>query len=267
MTGPETYEVFALRYGGMANRTRNDNFIVHDPHDTPMPIDYFIWLIRNDNRTIVVDTGFDQAEGTKRGRVIDRLPREALAMLEVEADKVQNVIVTHMHYDHAGTLDDFPAAKFHIQELEMQYVTGRHMCHDVFAHAYTGDHVATMVKRLFDGRVHFHNGHSQIAPGIEVQLIGGHTMGVQCVRVLTKRGWVVLASDASHFYENMEVVSPFPIVYSVADMVDGFDTMRRLADSQQHIVPGHDPLVVERYPSYSAATDGVIVRLDEAPSA
>jgi glyoxylase-like metal-dependent hydrolase (beta-lactamase superfamily II) len=267
MSDAEIYEVFALRYGTMDNRTRNDNFIAHDPHDTHMPIDYFIWVVRNENRTIVVDTGFDHKEAGKRGRVITRLPREALAMLDIDANKVKDVIVTHMHYDHAGTLDDFPAARYHIQEKEMHYVSGRHMCEGVFSHAYTADHVATMIHRLFEGRVQFYTGAGQVAPGIEVHLIGGHTMGVQCVRVLTKRGWVVLASDASHFYENMEGVSPFPIVYNVADMVDGFNTMRRLADSQQHIVPGHDPLVMQRYPIATDASKDVIVRLDVMPTA
>jgi glyoxylase-like metal-dependent hydrolase (beta-lactamase superfamily II) len=75
------------------------------------------------------------------------------------------------------------------------------------------------------------------------------TLGTQCVRVRTRRGWVVLASDAAHFYENMERTAPFPIVYSVADMVDGYRTMRALADSDRHVVPGHDPLVMARYPS------------------
>ena len=91
-------------------------------------------------------------------------------------------------------------------------------------------------------------------------------MGVQVVRVLTARGWVVLASDASHYYENFETGSPFIIAYSVAEMVDGFNRLYDLADSPQHIVPGHDPLVSSRYPAYSEQTGNIIVRLDQTPS-
>ena len=265
MSGPETYEVFALHYGTLANRTRADNFIVADPHDGPMPLDYFVWLIRNEKRTIVVDTGFDQAEGDKRGRTIARLPREALAMMDVDAAKVEDVVITHLHYDHAGTMDDFPAATFHIQETEMRYATGRHMCQDALGHAYSADHVSTLVRRVFDHRVAFYDGASEMAPGIELHLIGGHTMGVQCVRVLTKRGWVVLASDTSHFYENMEKVAPFPIVYNVGEMIDGYATLRRLAESPAHIIPGHDPLVRQRYPAPDTRSDDMVVRLDVAP--
>ena len=108
----------------------------------------------------------------------------------------------------------------------------------------------------------FHAGDAQLFPGISLHLIGGHTMGLQVVRVATRRGWLVIASDASHFYANMEEVRPFPIVYSVADMVQGYDRLRALADSRAHIIPGHDPLVLERYPAPSAALQRIVARLD-----
>ena len=187
-------------------------------------------------------------------------------MLEIDAGQVEDVIVTHLHYDHAGTLDDFPKARFHIQDDELIYTTGRHMCQAPFGHAYSAEHVCTMVRRVFDGRVAFHDGDNEIAPGISVHRIGGHTLGLQCVRVLTKRGWVVLASDASHFYENMEAVSPFPIVFNVAEMVEGYEKMRRLAESPQHIIPGHDPLVMQRYATPKADLADMVVRLDVAPN-
>jgi glyoxylase-like metal-dependent hydrolase (beta-lactamase superfamily II) len=110
--------------------------------------------------------------------------------------------------------------------------------------------------------VRFHDGDAEIAPGISVHLIGGHTMGMQAVRVKTRRGWLVLASDASHFYANMEEVRPFPIVWSVADMVEGYRKLRSLAESAAHIIPGHDPLVMQRHPAASKALEGIAVRLD-----
>jgi glyoxylase-like metal-dependent hydrolase (beta-lactamase superfamily II) len=78
--------------------------------------------------------------------------------------------------------------------------------------------------------------------------------------VKTKRGWVVLASDASHFYANFEQQRPFPVVSDVKDMMAGYDRMKSLASSIDHIVPGHDPLVLQRYPLVA----DTIVRLDEA---
>ncbi len=279
MREPETYDVYAIRYCSRSDRRRSETFISNtwtDPvHDTNMPIAYFIWAIVNENRSIVVDTGFDRKESDRRRDESGGVwqpefacsPAEGLARLGINAAKVEDVIVTHLHFDHAGTMDDFPAARFHLQAAEMSYATGPHMCNSYFQGAYTADHVANMVKKVYSGNVQFHEGDDEIAPGITVHHIGGHTMGIQCVRVLTKRGWVVLASDASHFYENMETMAPFPIVYNVGDMLRGFEKMRRLAPSRQHIVPGHDPLVMARYPAPSAEHQDLIVRLDVDPTA
>lgn len=269
MTSPDTYQVYAIRYGRKAERQRYENFIMADPHEGIMPLDYFVWAIvnaRDPSQVIVVDTGFDHEEGQRRGREIMRLPREGLALLDIDSHQVNDVVITHMHYDHAGTLDDFPSARFHIQDLEMAYVSGRHMQHEPLRHAYSAGHVKAMIDQLFAGRVVFHDGDEDIAPGVSVHHVGGHTMGLQCVRVHTQRGWVVLASDASHFYENMEQASPFPIVYNVADMLAGHQKMRRLAASDKHIIPGHDPLVLDRYPAPKSELEGIVVRLDVEPN-
>jgi glyoxylase-like metal-dependent hydrolase (beta-lactamase superfamily II) len=262
----ESYEIFAVRYATKPDRVRRENFIVTDAHETPMPIDFYVWVIRNEERTIVVDTGFEHKEAERRGRHITRLPREGLAMLGVDAAKVKDVVISHLHFDHAGTMDHFPEARFHIQDSELNYATSRHMCEHTFRHAYTAEHVKHLIDCLYQGRVAFHDGDEEIAPGVVVHHIGGHTMGIQCVSVMSQRGRVVLAVDTAHFYENMEKPSPFPIVFSVADMLKGFHKMRGIAESPQHIVPGHDPLVLKRYPAPSKALEGIVCRLDVAPS-
>jgi glyoxylase-like metal-dependent hydrolase (beta-lactamase superfamily II) len=198
----------------------------------------------------------------KRQRNHLRCPTEGLRFLNADATKIRDVVVTHLHYDHIGNFELFPAATFHLQDLEMKYATGRHMGKPVFSGAYEVEDVVGMVRRVYAGRVRFHDGDAELAPGVSVHLIGGHTMGLQVVRVATRRGWVVIASDASHFYANMEEVRPFPIVYSVADMVGGYERLRALADSPGHIIPGHDPLVLERYPAPAAALQGIVARLD-----
>ena len=260
------YEVFAIKYAHHERRAR-ENFLGGDPHDGPMPLDYFVWLIRGAGREIVVDTGFSAEMATKRGRKLLRCPTEGLRLLGVDAAAVRDVVITHLHYDHAGNLDLFPAATLHVQDLEVNYATGRYMCHECFRGAYEVEDVIAMVRRVYAGRVRFHNGETEIAPGVSVHLLGGHTMGIQSVRVMTKRGWLVLASDASHFYANMQEVRPFPIVWSVADMVEGYSKLRALAASPQHIIPGHDPLVLARYPAPSPDLEGIVVRLDVEPKA
>jgi glyoxylase-like metal-dependent hydrolase (beta-lactamase superfamily II) len=261
---PETYEILALKYGEFVNRKRYESFISADDHDLPHPIDYFVWVIRNAKRTILVDCGFDQAEGTKRGRVVSRTPAQALEMIGVSAANLSDLIVTHLHYDHAGTLGAFPKARFHLQAAEMAYATGPCMCHAHLRYPFTADHVCEMVKNLYSGRVMFHDGDAEVAPGVTVHKIGGHSRGLQAVRVMTQTGPVMLASDSSHFYENFEKGKVFPIVVDVENTLKGYARLRELAASPRHIVPGHDPLVLKRYPALNSQTQGVVHRLDVA---
>ena len=256
-----SYEIYAIKYAHH-ERNASANFLGGDPHDGPMPLDYFIWLIRGQGREIVVDTGFNAAVAAKRGRRIT-LPVEAgLRRMQVEAAAVKDVVITHLHYDHVGNFDLFPQATFHLQDLEMQYATGRCMEVEAMRHAYELEDVIGMVRRVYAGRVRFHDGDGEIAAGVTLHHVGGHTLGLQIVRVATRRGWVVLASDASHYYANMEQRRPFPIVYNVGDMVEGWHKAHRLADSPGHVIPGHDPLVLARYPAPSQALEGIVARLD-----
>jgi glyoxylase-like metal-dependent hydrolase (beta-lactamase superfamily II) len=139
------------------------------------------------------------------------------------------------------------------------------MCHATLRHPFEADDVTAMVRKLFQGRVKFHNGASEIADGVSVHLVGGHSRGLQFVRVRTRRGWVVVASDASHYYANFEEYRPFPVVYDVGETLEGCDEMRRLASSLSHIVPGYDPKVLQRYPAQPGGPAD-IVRLDAEPS-
>jgi len=263
MTLPN-YEVFAIRYARRDAR-RPDHFIGGDPHDEPMPMDYFVWLIRNAERAVVVDTGFTAEVAAKRKREYLRTPKVGLALLGVNAGEVRDVVITHMHYDHVGTFFDFPNARFHLQDEEMRFVTGRHMRHARFAHSFEAEDVVGMVRMLFKDRVVFHQGTDELAPGIGLHHMGGHTPGLQSVRVHTQRGWVVLASDAAHYYEHLETGRCFPSIFNLGDVLEGYDTLRRLADSPGHIIPGHDPLVMARYPAVAKALEGIAVRLDAMP--
>jgi glyoxylase-like metal-dependent hydrolase (beta-lactamase superfamily II) len=266
MAANEHYDIFALRYAERTERTRADNFKVTDDHDSPMPIDYFLWVVRNDKRTIVVDTGFGLKEAQQRGRKLLQTPEQALARIGVDLPMVKDVVITHLHYDHAGTLPDFSAARFHLQKSEMAFATGPAMLDAGERWAFSADHVCDMVRLLYDGRVVFHDEDGEIAPGISVHRLPGHTAGLQAVRVQTRRGIVLLASDASHFYENFMSRSPFPICFSEPDMVKSFERLEQLADSEDHIIPGHDPLVRALYAPPTSELRDWVCRLDQPPS-
>lgn len=256
------YEIFALRYATVERR-RQENFMSHDPHDAPMPMDYFVWVIRGENRTYLVDTGFNQAAAEARKRTLLRCPIKFLGELGLSATDITDVIVTHLHYDHAGNVNLLPNARIHLQEKELQFATGRYMTHPLLRHSFAVDDVVEIVRGLYNDRIAFYSGDAEIAPGLQLLLVGGHTAGLQAVRVKTARGWVVLASDASHFYENIHRDSPFPIVLHVGEMLDGYKRLLSLAQTADHLIPGHDPLVLQRYPAY---IDSDIVALHEPPT-
>lgn len=259
-----TYEIYAIKYGHRTG-TRGTIFMGGDPHDAPLDMSYYVWAIRNAERTIVVDVGYGRAEGERRGRTFLRCPTDGLRLIGIEAAEVEDVIVTHMHYDHAGNLSLFPKARFHIQDAEMAYVTGRAMTHRTLRHSFVADDVVEMVRAVYGDRVVFHAGEDEVAPGIRVHHIPGHARGLQSVSVETARGRVIVASDAAHYYESFEKERPFMTHENVFEMLEGYRTLRRLAPSDRHIVPGHDPEVLDRYPAASAELAGIVARLDAEP--
>lgn len=260
---PPIYEVFAIRYA-TRDAVRSEHFIGGDPHDGPMPMDYFIWLAKSGDHITVIDTGFTAAMAAKRNREFLQCPLQSLQDFGIDASAVNDVILTHLHYDHSGNFDRFPNANFHLQEQEMHYATGRYMRYPHLQHAFELDDVCGIVRMNYAQRVQFYDGDDELCPGIRLHRTGGHSAGLQFVSVHTKRGWVVLASDASHYYEHMETMRPFSIAFHVGEMMASFDRLKKVAPSPDHIIPGHDPKVMQRYPAI-AGHEGVIVRLDEPP--
>ncbi len=260
----EPYEIFALHYG-IHDRPAFQNFLGGDPHDVgSMPLYFYIWVIRNSRRTVILDTGFDRIVGGRRGRTFLRDPGSMLVQLGIAPDSVSTVVLSHMHYDHAGNNDLFPNARYHLQDKEMAFCTGRCMCHQPLRYPYEVDDVTAMLHRLFAGRVQFHDGDSELAPGLTLHHIGGHTAGLQVMRVWTQRGWVVLAADALHFRANMVSGKPFPVFLDQGALLEGYQTLRKLAESDVHIIPGHDGSLMSDYHRVDSRYEGII-RIDPAP--
>ena len=262
---PPVYELFAIRYA-MREARRSDHFVGGDPHDGPMPMDYFLWVAKGDGRAVVIDAGFTAEVAAQRKRTFLRCPIDALALVGVDATEVKDVVLTHLHYDHVGNFHRFPVAQFHLQEPEIHYAVGRYMRYQQLAHSFEVDDVVGIVRLNYARRVHLYNGPVDLLPGITLHPAHGHSAGLQFVRVHTRRGWVVVASDVTHFYENMETERPFTTAFHIGEMLEGFDKLRAAAPTPQHIVPGHDPEVMRRYPAPGPELEGIVVRLDVAPA-
>ena len=252
----------AIRYA-RHERTAQANFAAPvDDHDLPMPLDYYVWAIHRDGHPpVIVDTGFGAAAAAARGREITRPIRKGLRDAGIDRLGVEDVILTHLHYDHAGGLDDFPNARFHVQDAELAWATSRHVCDETARAPFDGEPVAELVRRLYAGRVVFHDGDEDFAPGIALRLAHGHTAGLQLVVCDTARGPVVLASDAAHLYANITRKLPFPIFVDEEDYARAQARALDLAGgSLDHLIPGHDPLVLACF-----ETENDIARVDLSP--
>ncbi|MFF5260354.1 N-acyl homoserine lactonase family protein [Actinomadura viridis] len=254
----ETFRVYAIRYARREGR-RGQHFHGYDDRwDEPHPTAYYVWLAVSGRHTVLVDTGIDAERAARlAGIEHDASPVAILAELGVEAGAVDHVVLTHLHYDHTGTARAFEQARYVLQRSELDYWTGpwaRRVERERWL--VDEDDIAGLVAARDQGRTLLVDGDAEVVPGLSVHLVGGHTAGTQVVRVRTARGDVVLASDACHFYENLEEDRPFPILHSMTGMYGAFDRIRELAGGPGLVVAGHDPQVLDRFPAPSPSFEG-----------
>lgn len=254
----------AIRYARHERRAAQNFIAPVDDHDCEMPLDYFIWAVHRDGAPpLIVDTGFGARAAAARGRTITRPLSEGLRAAGIDPLQVADVILTHLHYDHAGNLGLFPNARLHVQAAEMAFATGPGVCDHALRAPFDGEPVAQLVRRLYAGQVVFHEGDRPFGEGLLLALVPGHTAGLQAVVCQTARGPVVLASDALHLYANLMRANPFPIFIDEAGYRAAQARVLALAGgSLCHLIPGHDPLVLAAFPGANG-----IARVDLAPIA
>jgi NAD(P)-dependent dehydrogenase (short-subunit alcohol dehydrogenase family)/glyoxylase-like metal-dependent hydrolase (beta-lactamase superfamily II) len=200
------YEVHALRFATrstLASEVYPNGFLFGED-DRELVMDYYCWLVRGSGRTILVDTGFTPEVGSRRGRTTTTPPLQGLAQLGVEPGDVDTVVITHAHYDHTGHVARFAHADIVIARRELDFWTGPYARRQQFAHSGEPDDIAVLAERDRSGCVTAFAGEYEMAPGVVLREVGGHTPGQLVAVVEAERGRVVLASDAVHYYEELE---------------------------------------------------------------
>jgi glyoxylase-like metal-dependent hydrolase (beta-lactamase superfamily II) len=264
MTAARTaWEVLAIRYG-TREATRGEVFHRWEAYgepDGPLRMDYFFWLLRDADRVVVVDTGFDPVAAERRGRTSTARPDEVLRGLGIDPASVGTVIVTHLHYDHIGNLSLFPEAELVVAERELAFWTGPLAAREQFAAHVIPAEVDRVAAALRSGRLRTVDTELEPVAGVRVVRVGGHSPGQLIVRVATPGGETVLASDALHYYEELERDRPCAVLIDLEDAYRALDTLRELAAAGHAIVAGHDPLVTQRFPSVEGALSGIAYRV------
>jgi glyoxylase-like metal-dependent hydrolase (beta-lactamase superfamily II) len=255
------YEVAIVRYGTRST-TRSEvylNYAMYGEPDAPIGMDYFFWVVRNESTTIVVDTGFSQTGGANRKRTMLVDPRDAFAALGIDPADAPTVIVTHAHYDHIGNLAHFAKSPVVVNRAEVEFWSTAASRQLLFRHSVEREELAELGRVVDSGRAQLFDDRVEVADGVEVIRVGGHTPGQSIVQVRTAAGPVVLASDALHYYEEGAKAMPFTSVANLEAMYNGFECLDTMVTSGEaaHVVTGHDPSTLERYaPAAGAAADG-----------
>lgn len=262
MTGSSapTAEVFAICYSRREAEAR-EHFYRTPPCEGPMPMAYYIWLIKTADTAIVVDTGYTRAKAERLGRPYVNEPLDTVRKLGVELPDVSYLVLSHLHFDHTGHIGDLPDARIVIQRREMEFWFGPQTHLGEYPALCDPDDLALLVRANVEGRLTWVDGDHEVVPGVSVHLVAGHTAGSQVVRVRTASGPVVLAADASHFYANYEKQSPYSIAHTLPLMYEAFGKIHDLAAPSDIVVPGHDPLVLERFPAAGEDLAGVVARI------
>lgn len=251
---------YALRYAYRTESRKGEHFYGHIPdcHED-WPIHYYTWVVIENGIPHVFDAGFTHQEAANRGsRLYLESPIDLLARLGFGPERVPNLVLSHLHYDHTGFVDAYPKARIWLQRSEWDFWTGPLATRGSYGHLHRPGDITTIRQLHTQGRLQLLDGPATLTENISIHLVGGHTAGTQVVRAQTPEGVVVLASDASHFYANVEGDRPYGIVHELPRMYAAFDTLYALAGPGGVIVPGHDPLVVERHEPLAGTADRII---------
>jgi glyoxylase-like metal-dependent hydrolase (beta-lactamase superfamily II) len=255
-TAPPTYTIEAIRYATIRDFPVDGLVTGADP-SRKMDIAMVFWLVRGGGHNILFDSGFYRPQFFKDWAVADyRKPSDAVRAAGLAPEDVTDIVISHMHWDHADGMDLFPKAHIWIQRDEYSYYTGEAWHHEDTHGGIDPDDVEALVKANVAGRVSFAEGDNQeILPGIRCYIGGKHTYQSQYISVPARDGTVILASDNVYLYENLQKHVPIAETLDAKSNLAAQDRMRTLATKPEFIIPGHDPAIFERFP---AVAPGVV---------
>ncbi|OLD17793.1 MAG: hypothetical protein AUJ01_08510 [Acidobacteria bacterium 13_1_40CM_3_65_5] len=249
----DKYEVYAVRFATIAN-FRVASLVAGADPARRMDIAMMIWVLKGiDGRVAIVDSGFHREQYFRQFAVKDYIkPSDAIAPLGLKPESVTDLIVSHMHWDHAGGIDLFPSARVWIQKDEYDYYTGDAWQSPNTHGGIDPDDVQAIVKRNIAGKVSFVRGDDETTvSGLSFNVGGKHTWASQYVGVQTPKATVVIASDNMYLYENLDARKPIAQTLDGVSNLRAQDRMRSLASDPRLVVPGHDPAVFDRFPHVS----------------
>lgn len=256
----DEYQVYALKVEDSGYTTAKEIAVGAAASDSVHGC-YMFWLLKGaDGRNILVDTGYLDSANVASSSYVR--PDLLLKRMNISASEISDVIITHCHHDHVGGIGLFPKAKFWIQKAEYGYFVGEAWQEKGFSRGFNRTDIHNLVDINLQGRLKMVDGDSiEIIPGIRVFTGSSHTKGSQYLLVNSGNptGKVLLASDASWFYYNLNHLLPIPAyTFDPVAYVAAMKRIKTLMPDASYIIPGHDDLVFTKFPK---VCEGV-VRID-----
>jgi glyoxylase-like metal-dependent hydrolase (beta-lactamase superfamily II) len=245
-----TYEIYAISYGVIPDFPVS-SLVAGADKSRKLDIQMMVWLLKGPGgRNILVDAGFYRDKFFQQWKVKDFVkPSEAIAKVGLKPEDITDLIITHMHWDHADGMDLFPKARVWVQQEEFSYYTGEAWQARNTHGGIESEDVLALVKLNTEGRVRFIKGDDQEPiSGVRCFTGGRHTYASQYVGVNTRGGTAVVASDNLYLYENLEKGAPIAQTLDAASNLRAQERMKQLASHPRLIVPGHDPAVFVKFP-------------------
>ncbi|MBO3087136.1 N-acyl homoserine lactonase family protein [Cellulomonas dongxiuzhuiae] len=258
-------EIVAVQY---AHRTTTGTetyyrYPTYGESDCDLAMSYWFWVVTAPDGTItVVDTGFSEHSARTRGRSYDVHPRDALLTLGIDPRAVGTVVLSHLHWDHTGNVDLFPGARIVLDQREWDFWHGRHADKHVIAFSGPGPDADVLARAQAEGRLDLVDLDEalELAPGIVLQRLGGHTPGSAVVHVSTAEHRVIIAGDVVHFSDEVRRDRPFNVFTDLLELFDAYEYLRQFENEGGIVLAGHDPEVAGRFPAVDGAPWAVRVR-------
>jgi glyoxylase-like metal-dependent hydrolase (beta-lactamase superfamily II) len=244
--------VWQVKYG---ERVVRKSDVLHDYAQYGLPdgdldMDYNFWVLRTGDTVILVDTGYDIGEHDWLGEISVTPPPTGLGLVGIDPLDVDIVITSHFHYDHIGYLGLFTNAQVVSGQAEYDYWFTKWRSGALEGEFTTEANLRPVERAETEGRLRLISEPTEIFPGVTVYPVGGHCPGELVTLVESGNGPLILASDAAHFYEQIENEWPFFAFTDLSEMKDALGFLNALAaERQATIIPGHDGRVRERFPA------------------
>ena len=241
------YNIYALRYAGPFTSSGALLMWMKD-WERVAERNYYLWCLKGVEETLIVDTGVSPEMARQRKLRGYISPAEILSRIDVNANEVKHVILTHIHWDHAGGLSLFPDAKIYVQEEEYRFWMEDPVAKRPPFGFYSDETVKANLNAIDRaGRLVLIGGDQEIFPGIECLLAPGHSVALQAVAVNTAKGTAILGSDTAHLFRNYREDWPSALINDMVAWMRTYDKLRARVASLDLLFPGHDPIMSQNY--------------------